>query len=191
MVSIPRSICSLRGCKIPFPNLFDFVLFRPQLSEFFEEEEPKLLFSLLSAATTSVAVALSSSRSSTVVVVFTLETGLGGVRKVFIILLREKKKTLRFVCRCKIQFFYFFLISKRDVFIRGYKILSSNAFFVFLQTKERKTKTKTTLYEYVFALCVESEPPLQQNGNEQQSQRYERRKRQKGKEEEEGEEGEE
>ena len=32
---------------------------------------------------------------------------------------------------------------------------------------------------------------MQQNGNEQQSQRYERRKRQKGKEEEEGEEGEE
>ena len=27
MVSIPLSICALRGCKIPFPNLFDVVLF--------------------------------------------------------------------------------------------------------------------------------------------------------------------
>ena len=58
--------------------------------------------------------------------------------------------------------------------------------------KRRKGKRKQKLCTlYVFILCVESEPPLQQNGNEQQSQRYERRKRQKGKEEEEGEEGEE
>ena len=108
MVSIPRSICSLRGCKIPFPNLFDFVLFRPR-SEFFEEEEPKLLFSLLSAATTSV----SRHRDHRLLSLFLHSKPELEEYTKFSSSFFERRKKRFDLCRCKIQFYFF--ISKRDV----------------------------------------------------------------------------
>ena len=50
MVSIPLSICALRGCKIPFP---EFIRRRPLLVEFLEQDFRNKLsksFSLFSSS---------------------------------------------------------------------------------------------------------------------------------------------
>ena len=53
MVSIPLSICSLRGCKIPFPNLFDVVLFSLSFLERFWCKKLSKSFSLFSSSSSS------------------------------------------------------------------------------------------------------------------------------------------